>query len=182
MFVKKDDTSSSLLTPADKKTETPKQYISTQSWDLDYPSATNHKSCPLWMGDEQMMKCHFLWCISPYCPLLNSLPPAPAASPSSPFQSLYHHHHISSGLSLPIFSCAELLLMSCLQLHWFMWNNLECLTSWHSWMRPWAEWKSKLWSYRSSYGALVLLKAPTTLELSIRCSIDTGQIITGWTQ
>ena len=37
-------------------------------------------------------------------------------------------------------------------------------------------------SYRSSYGALVLLKAPTTLELSIRCSIDTGQIITGWTQ
>ena len=107
MFVKKDDTSSSLLTPADKKTETSKQYISTLAWDLDYPSATNHKSCPLWMGDEQMMKCHFLWCISPYCPLLNSLPPAPAASPSSPFQSLLYHH-ISSGLSLPIFVVDEL--------------------------------------------------------------------------
>ena len=107
MFVKKDDTSSSLLTPADKKTETFKQYISTLAWDLDYPSPTNHKSCPLWMGDEQMMKCHFLWCISPYCPLLNSLPPAPAASPSSPFQSLLYHH-ISSGLSLPIFVVDEL--------------------------------------------------------------------------
>ena len=129
MFVKKDDTSSSLLTPADKKTETPKQYISTQSWDLDYPSATNHKSCPLWMGDEQMMKCHFLWCISPYCPLLNSLPPAPAASPSSPFQSLlyHHHHHISSGLSLPIFvvlNCCWWAAFSCIDSFGTIWSVL----------------------------------------------------------